>query len=514
MNCPQCQAEVAAAHAFCMACGTRIAPDPSSENSQPAPDAAVRSSSSTERLPGGGTSFVGAGSSLVGASTSILGSSTNLLGSAVDGPLLEIRDPGRLQVGMRVTLTGRVRWELGAGARGCLQIESTDAKRPESYNIPGTGWHPCTCELHLKQPGSCELSFRMETDDQPAYVGRLIFPVDAANEAAPIIQIHNQQSNDARIAVGQEANINVHVAGRSDRSWTDEPRYVLVELARVGSASASRVVGGTKRAHDDDRAPEIIVTKLSLRIRKGANVRNICLLGGTSLKLGKKREGNDVVLRLIPPDEPEHARQWGRISREHGEILFTSTGAEWRNGECSNGTLVDGKSLGSRQAVPLRNVQSVNPAGVLELRCTLIHEAPALAATDAYARFEKSLGALPVSHQPVGPLAAVRVNRVNNIEGLEEYLLVQRGCTIGSDVGNGIVLAEPSVSVRHALLLFNRHGFWLEPIQKQRPTLWDGEQIPAHRLVRLVPGMSPLHLGDVEIGVSTYQQWFVDVEPR
>ncbi|MEZ6067098.1 MAG: FHA domain-containing protein [Planctomycetaceae bacterium] len=353
------------------------------------------------------------------------------------------------------------------------------------------------------------MKFLLESPGELSYRGELVLPVESAEAAAQNIQIVNQQETGGRMSVGTEQHVNINISGRQDQSWTDEVRYTAVELYRVGSDSASRVAGGIKRPLFDHPAGAAIFTRISLRIRKGKAVRHVCLLGGTSVRLGKQR-GNDIVLRLLPPDPQEDAL-WGRISRNHAEIHLTPHGAEWRNGPCTNGTMVDGRKLAANQSMPLRPAQLLRPADVLGLQCTQIAESPIEATPDAYTSFERRLGRPQTEHAPTGPLAALRINRVGNFDHLEEYLLIQRGCTLGSDLGCGIVIPDGSVSMRHALILFNSHGFWLEPLQRQSPTSLDGEQIPLHRLVRLTPGMSPLRLGDVEIGVSAWQQWFVDV---
>ncbi|MDA0282909.1 MAG: FHA domain-containing protein, partial [Planctomycetota bacterium] len=193
-------------------------------------------------------------------------------------------------------------------------------------------------------------------------------------------------------------------------------------------------------------------------------------------------------------------------------IQFTADGAIWKNLDCQNGTVVNGQLAGPFQAIPLKPTRRFSPANSFELSCTLCTQSAASINEAAYEKFRASLGeANP--HQAFGPLSAVRINRIGNLNHMEEYVLVQKSVYLGSHTGNGVVINDPSVAMTHASILFNEHGFWLEPVQAQYPTRIDGEQIPLHRLVRLVPGMSPVQVGDVEIGVAGMEQYYLDVAP-
>lgn len=516
MICPHCQATVAPHHAFCMQCGSRIAAGASTA----APPAATASTASLT-FPDGSAQTLPVELDEISAALLERAEGANRARPSPSpappptesGPALQVQQMRPPRAGSLVTLAGRVRWPAPGQMPPTLSVECPVLHRSEAVHFRGGDWAPFSFDLQPQQSGTYRIQFRVEAAGGDEFSGEYLLDVAPAVDAAQVIQIHNQQTNDARIAVGQEAHINVHVAGREDRSPSEPAAWLPVSLHRVGSAPVARVASGLKQPWRPYVPGREVVSRLSLRIRKGNTTRNICLLGGSCLRIGKQRGQNDVVLRIIPP-HPDFDRLWGRVSRRHAEVHFTPAGAEWRNGECGNGTLVDGRLLAARQSVPIRQNQVFRPAGVqeLDLQCTLIAASPADADPEAYHRFARKLGAAE-GPPSVGPYAGLRLTRVNNWGGNEEYLLLQRGCGIGSDAGNGLVIPDASVSLNHALLLYNACGFWLEPIQQQQPTRIDGQPVGPHKLVQLLPGMPPLQLGDVEVGVTEFQQWYIDVAP-
>ncbi|MBI1917330.1 MAG: FHA domain-containing protein [Planctomycetes bacterium] len=106
----------------------------------------------------------------------------------------------------------------------------------------------------------------------------------------------------------------------------------------------------------------------------------------------------------------------------------------------------------------------------------------------------------------------LRLTRVDNLTGLEEYVLFTGAAPLGSDPSCPIHLAHPSVSPFHAQVLWLGQSFWLEPLQANRPTRVGGKPVSLDHLVPLRPEMA-VRVGEVEVAVAAYAQFFLDFTP-
>lgn len=502
MQCPECGADVSPKAKFCTKCGAKL-------NAPPPP--------AVEDAPGGN---VADGPSQVDRSSMAPPIEQPRVATPVRKPVgdppavtaatepeLEIRFIGPLQVGASITLEGRVRWPHATG-RPFLEVECPALTLNATFDIEDQTWTPFLVDLQMQQAGGCNITFRTETDEAVCFQGQDVLAVKSDTESGPNIHVTNMQSQDhAELGGMQKANINVHVPGEAADDRSSEFRPIALRRVAAGHRPQSATTG-VKRPWSAVPADSVPLTRLSLRIRSQGVTRNVCLLGGTQFSLGKQR-GRDIVLRLYPKS-PEGDRLWRRISREHAQIEFTSDDVMWRNGNCSNGTVVDGRTVGPEQCFSLP--RKVQPANAIGLACTRVKTSPIAGNEAAYDRFCGTLESRGNGHIPQGPLSAVCIRRTDNLSELEEYVVVQRGVWIGSDSA-GIRINSDSVCPHHAAIIYNEHGFWLEATQTQSPTTMNGRQIPPHRLVRLAPGMAAIQVGDVEIGVHEPGQYFLDVDP-
>lgn len=244
--------------------------------------------------------------------------------------------------------------------------------------------------------------------------------------------------------------------------------------------------------------------------------RNICVWAQRRLKLGKQRDVNDLVLRLLPASSCENVDATARISREHAELAFATRGVAWRNLRCANGTQIGGDTHPAEMSVLLRSGEIVVPAGVLKLRCDLFYDDP-IRDDPSYLRFvqlrrDASDGRDPEDPSPIGPVASVRLRRVDNLPQ-EEYVLLQRAAYVGSGPACAIQIPHPTVQRVHAQMLLLGGRLWLEPTQELADTLVDNQRVPRDHLVPLRPALS-IRLGQVDITVLRVQQYYLDIYPE
>ncbi len=254
----------------------------------------------------------------------------------------------------------------------------------------------------------------------------------------------------------------------------------------------------SKQAWPAGAAP-VRTGKLALRLGR----RNLCLFAADEIALGKQRGRNDVVLRALP-STPAREADTDRISRRHAVLALTRRGAVWRNLDCLNGTLVDGRLLLARAEALLPPEAVLRPADAIGLRCELYPESGLSGEEDAY----RDLAGAAVA-SPQGPVSCVRLVRLDLPDVGEEYLLVPHGALVGSDSRCAVRL-EGAAPV-HARLLHLGGAFWLEPAPGETLELaGEGQgRVPADHLLPLRPGQE-IVVGPVRLAVAECGQWFLD----
>ena len=110
-------------------------------------------------------------------------------------------------------------------------------------------------------------------------------------------------------------------------------------------------------------------------------------------------------------------------------------------------------------------------------------------------------------NETIHTIAVARGGRVEGLRRRVYRLTVGRGkgalvcrsiddsVTIGSHAGNGLVIADPTVSRFHARIELDRNGFLLTDLDSTNGTLVGGLRVAAAYL----PGKAKLQLGDVEV---------------
>lgn len=223
--------------------------------------------------------------------------------------------------------------------------------------------------------------------------------------------------------------------------------------------------------------------------------KRIFLFSKPLITLGRN-SGNDIVLRLLPnqpeADYPDNFRKSLQIGGSHAEIynedgLFYLCEIAKKDGKGSaNGTFLDNRRVGLRnEGRLLADACRINIANVLELGCQFLWNTKK---QERESRMRNSCMTVlgDVSDSCFGidkqsPLNAIRIVRINNLRGAEEYLIVVREATIGRSAGNGIVLDSDKVSDIHAKLFFREDRYWIEDLNSRHGTTVDGEPVAPGR---------------------------------
>jgi hypothetical protein len=267
------------------------------------------------------------------------------------------------------------------------------------------------------------------------------------------------------------------------------------------AANQAAVVVPSERQQDSAHEPPggHQLTRLSFRYRLDGRLRNVCLLSQPIVRLGKER-ANDIVLRVLPRSTSNDG-QTARISRQHAELRLDGQHVEWVNLDCVNGTLIDGHPLPAKATVLLHSGTNVSPGGVLDLACDVYTEDRGNTATgDVTTRLEFS-----APH-----VSAVRLRRLDDLGGFEQYVVFDHRIAIGSSVRCPILILHPSVAREHATIVHSADGFEIEACNEEFPTQVDGQPLEVGDR-RLIGPDSRLRVGDVDVEVSEYGQLHLDI---
>ncbi len=262
-----------------------------------------------------------------------------------------------------------------------------------------------------------------------------------------------------------------------------------------------------KEAYGTDAHNPFEADRLSLQITSGPQVRNVCLLARRKVHLGKHRH-NDIVLRVLPPSN-ENDLLSNQLSRHHAALSIENGTVIWQNLNCQNGTLVEGQLIDAEVELSLHHGEAICPAGVVSMACD-IYVDDILPDPSPYQRFAERIG-LPATIEPAGTIGAVRLRRTDNLSGLEQYIVFARAIYIGRDATCPVLLSDSSVASKHALIINLGGALWLEPVQREVPTLINGNHLRLGQITALRPGTT-IQLGEAKVSVGVYKQYYIDFD--
>jgi pSer/pThr/pTyr-binding forkhead associated (FHA) protein len=289
---------------------------------------------------------------------------------------------------------------------------------------------------------------------------------------------------------------------RDDESESRRTSAVAVPEAVVPTAQhAQDVAAGAESAEGVQRQQR---TRLTMRIDQEGHTRHICLLAQPIVTLGKDRS-NDIVLRVLPRSAA-HDTQSAQISRKHAELRFAGEQVEWVNLACRNGTLIDGQRLASHTTTIIHDGAELAPGCVLRLACDLYRDSerqlamPQLPGADAETRGDS---------QANGQVLAIRLRRLDQLAGLEQYVVFESHVSIGSGHSCAVLIRDDSVASHHAELYHSANGFQLEARAELAETFVDDRRLEVGDRVPIEPE-NVIRVGHVVIQLSEHCQKYLD----
>lgn len=206
--------------------------------------------------------------------------------------------------------------------------------------------------------------------------------------------------------------------------------------------------------------------------------------------MGRDSKRSDLVSRLIPyGSKEEHPENWKKnkmISGVHAEIVTKGGNFYVRDvgsdGQGSlNGTFMGGKRFRPLEEVLIQDGLRVSLARILDLEFNFfggLWKKQKEKSTQIQSSCFTVLGEVSESCFGIdkkGPVDAIKIRRRNNFVEGEEYIILIREITIGSNGSNAIVLDGEKVSDIHAKIFYRDNQYWLEDLNSRHCT-WINER--------------------------------------
>lgn len=231
-------------------------------------------------------------------------------------------------------------------------------------------------------------------------------------------------------------------------------RTVELRLEREDTDSVVRVMTAPQPTGE-----RIVDQKASIVLGRGESARRVLLLGLPHIRMGRRR-ANDVVLRCFPRSDDNDLLTLQIQGGPHIILSLRREGLVLSAGDTLNGTMLNGTSLKGKVAVPLDRPSEVDVGKALRLRIVPFLDdskdgrryAP-LGEVDNLWRISEDLG-----------LRSVLIQRVDNLAGEEEYLVVYRWAEIGSGLGSELLIPDCQLKRKHMRLIRAGGQFWLESL--------------------------------------------------
>ncbi len=283
------------------------------------------------------------------------------------------------------------------------------------------------------------------------------------------LSVRDQVSKD--VAAGQIRDVNDLIKQVYPAQWNrvsllrrDAGVRVVEELARV------------QRQLD----------KASIVFRDGDGETRTLLLGQPKIRMGRKREQNDVILRLVPRSG-KHDHSTRMIGQSHLVIALRRDGLYLADRKTVNGTRVDGQPVTGEVKLPLDRPAEVEVATTLRLRLTPYRDATGEAAVTAerYSRLGPPDSLWQMS-ESLG-LRSLLIERVDNLAGEERYVVVYRWAACGTGIDNEIRGPGPDRRQLRVLRLGER--LWVESQMDENNLVADGVPIAPGCVFPLSPGL-------------------------
>lgn len=276
-----------------------------------------------------------------------------------------------------------------------------------------------------------------------------------------------------------------------------------VELAEV--YGEIRLIGTPPHAGE-------VFSQMTLSVADPVRDRYVNLIGGRELLIGRhpERSRPRMFLRTSAAFDPEE--NYREIHRTHGVLRLTERGVEWQNGQGTDGfhgTVIDGRLYQQEnQRIGLSHSTRIIPAGRIGGESERFNDSlpqiriiPGQSGSPLrYIRLASEFGLQPPL-PTVGPCATVRVERVDELNGYEAFVLLQNVAVLGCSASADIVIQGPLIHPFHADIVWFHNAFWIEPRTVDCPVRVNGVRLEPCQVAMLRP-RTTLTLGETLISVT------------
>lgn len=358
-----------------------------------------------------------------------------------------------------------------------------------------------------------EITLRFRVDRQPhAWSAQCLLRVLAKNEPLENLTLNVDQSTTMtgdRIGFGQsirkEVNesitrglirdVNDLIKQRYPQSW----RPVPLRRRETGLGQPAAVVSELA-----DRRPSL--DKAALIFPEDAGQRRVLLLGLAQVRMGRKRDANDIVLRRLPRSE-KNDRATLQIAgkQSHLVVALGPEGLCVIDKKTANGTQVDGVRIEGQAELPLDRASEVNVAQALRLRFTpyLDPQGGEVPAPEHHAQLGPPDGLWSIAER-LG-LRSLLIERADNLAREERYLIVYRWAACGRDADDELRLPDVAAANQHFRIVRLGGQFWIASTVGSRRLVVDDIPVGPGSAFPLTPGLT-LRYGRGEISVAEFRQ--------
>ncbi|MBN2590035.1 MAG: FHA domain-containing protein [Sedimentisphaerales bacterium] len=265
----------------------------------------------------------------------------------------------------------------------------------------------------------------------------------------------------------------------------------------------------SKRIVNPDRGS--LTDSASLQIQSKDMPANIVLFAKSEISFGKNRR-NDIVTRILPRSE-SNDNQSNQMGRDHCKLELTENGVFVKDNKSVNGTLLDGKEVGTNGMEIKAESKELELAGVLKMSIGYVGSRYQFD-NNAYEKlFNSSLGLLWNAASNCS-LNSITLKRLNNLgaddnNGLESYCNIYRIATIGSKPHCAISFADKGLEPIHAAILYLGNRFYLENLSDLTDVVINDTTLSKNEIIPLCFG-DRIRIARLDMKFQQKSQLYID----
>ena len=244
--------------------------------------------------------------------------------------------------------------------------------------------------------------------------------------------------------------------------------------------------------------------RLALELGCGPQARRVLLIGRTPVHLGRRREGNDIVLRKLPRSREADLLTL-QVSGEHATLALRPAGLFLIDHETVNGTSLNGRAVKGEVPIPLDQPSELDVGKAVRLRLIPFLEPQdgSRISAERYARLGEPDDCWAAAEEV--RLRSLVVQRTDNLVDSEKYVLVFRWMDLGHSSGNEVVLPNGCPTRRCMRIVRIGGRFWVENLADEDCVAAGALTVPKGRACPLSDGLA-LGCKELSLRVGPYRQ--------